>query len=130
MLRHIHRLQLTVWQDNQGAIALYEELGFEKEGLFKRAGELTEYFLDAMFSMSDLPVLTDIRGYGLLVGFDLKTDQAPGVKGLEVQKALYKNGLNLKATGDSCLVAPPLISEKEHIDEMAEKLRKTLSQFG
>ena len=103
---------------------------FEREGLFKRAGEMSEYFLDSMFALSDLPVLTDIRGYGMLAGFDLKTDLPPGVMGLEVQKALFKNGLNLKATGDSCLVAPPLISEKEHIDEMCEKLRKTLSQFS
>ncbi|MFT5111256.1 MAG: beta-alanine--pyruvate transaminase [Parasphingorhabdus sp.] len=103
---------------------------FEKEGLFKRAGELSEYFLDSIFALSDLPVITDIRGYGLLAGIDLKTDQAPGVRGLEVQKSLYQNGLNLKATGDSLLLAPPLISEKEHIDEMCDKLRKALSQYS
>ena len=31
----IHRLELTVWQDNSGAIALYESLGFSKEGVMR-----------------------------------------------------------------------------------------------
>ncbi len=103
---------------------------FEKEGLFARAAQLTDYFLDAIFALSDLPVITDIRGYGLLSGIDLKPESQPGVKGLGAQKALFKSGLNLKATGDSLLIAPPLISEESHIDEMCEKLRGTLSQFS
>jgi RimJ/RimL family protein N-acetyltransferase len=30
---HVHKLELEVWPDNEGAIALYRKLGFEEEGL-------------------------------------------------------------------------------------------------
>ena len=99
---------------------------FEKENSFAAADQLSDYFLDGMFSLSDLPIVTDIRGYGLLAGFDLAPGNAPGVRGLEVQKALFHAGLNLKMTGDSGLLAPPFISEKSHIDKIVERLRGVL----
>jgi beta-alanine--pyruvate transaminase len=102
---------------------------FEKENLFERANELSEYFLDGMFSLSDLPIVTDIRGYGLLAGFDLQPGEAPGVRGLEVQKKLFHAGLNLKMTGDSGLLAPPFVAEKSHIDQIVECLRAVLSKI-
>ena len=103
---------------------------FEKERLFERAGEMSPYFLDSIYALSDLSVITDIRGYGMIAGIDLKAASQPGLAGLNAQKALYANGLNLKATGDALLVAPPLVSDKEHIDEMCQKLRDTLSRLG
>jgi len=44
-----------------------------------------------------------------------------------LQKKLFDNGLNLKNTGDCALVAPPLISERQHIDVIVDILRKTVS---
>ncbi len=99
---------------------------FEKENLFERSAQMSDYFLDGMFSLSDLPIVTDIRGYGMLAGFDLSPGEAPGVRGLEVQKALFHAGLNLKMTGDSGLLAPPFISEKSHIAQLVDRLRSVL----
>ena len=100
---------------------------FEKENLFERADQLSGYFLDGMFSLSDMPIVTDIRGYGMLAGFDLLPDGAPGVRGLAVQKALFHGGLNMKVTGDTGLIAPPFVVEKSDIDQMIERLRAVLS---
>lgn len=101
---------------------------YEKEGLFERAAELSDYFLDSMFALRELPAVTDIRGYGLMAGFDLDPgDNAPGARGLEVQKRLFKSGLHIKFTGDAGIVAPPLISERGHIDEICRILREGLS---
>ncbi|MDZ7842781.1 MAG: aspartate aminotransferase family protein [Gammaproteobacteria bacterium] len=103
---------------------------YEKEKLFDRAAELSEYFLDSVFALQDLPVVTDIRGYGLMAGFDLEPDPAgPGARGLEVQKRLFKAGVHIKFTGDAGIVAPPLISERNHIDEMCGILREVLAQY-
>lgn len=103
---------------------------YEKEKLFERAAELSDYFLDSMFALQELPVLTDIRGYGLIAGFDVKPeDGAPGARGLEVQKRLFKAGLHVKFTGDAGIVAPPLVSEREHIDELCGILRDVLGQY-
>ena len=100
---------------------------YEREGLFDRAAELSPYFLDAVFSLRDLPVVTDIRGYGLIAGLDLAPGSAPGVRGPEVQKKLYAAGLHVKMTGDSGIIAPPLVSERAHVDRLVEVMREILS---
>ncbi len=102
---------------------------FERERLFERAAELSPYFLDAVFSLSDVPAITDIRGYGLMAGFDLAPEGGPGVRGLEAQKRLFKAGLHIKMTGDAGIIAPPLIAEKAHVDELCGILREVLSGF-
>ena len=100
---------------------------YRDEGLFARGRELSPYFLDAIFSLKDIPVIADIRGYGMLAGIDVHADGPPGKRGQALQRKLFDNGLNLKTTGDCALVAPPLIAEKKHVDEIADILRKTLT---
>jgi beta-alanine--pyruvate transaminase len=100
---------------------------YEREGLFERGRALSPYFLDAVFSLQDVPAVTDIRGYGMFAAIDLAPDGMPGKRGHAFQKKLFDNGLHLKATGDSALIAPPLIAEKQHIDVIADILRKTLA---
>ncbi len=99
---------------------------YERENLFQRAADLSEYFLDAVWSLQDLDIVTDIRGIGLMAGVDVAMDGAPGVRGTRVQKALFHSGCHIKFTGDCGIIAPPLVSEEVHIDEMVEKLRATL----
>jgi beta-alanine--pyruvate transaminase len=100
---------------------------YRKEGLFERGRALAPYFLDAIFGLKGLPAITDIRGYGMFATIDLAPDGAPGRRGHAFQKKLFDNGLHLKTTGDSALIAPPLIAEKQHIDVIADTLRKTLA---
>ncbi|HSV18621.1 MAG TPA: aspartate aminotransferase family protein [Casimicrobiaceae bacterium] len=102
---------------------------YKKEGLFERGRALSPYFLDALFALRDAPHVTDIRGYGMFGTIDLALDGAPGRRGHAFQKKLFDNGLHLKATGDSALIAPPLIAEKAHIDSIADILRKTLASL-
>ncbi len=102
---------------------------YEKEGLFERAAEMSPYFLDRLFSLKDLKQITDIRGYGMLGGFDVAPGERPGARGPEVQKKLFAAGLHVKFTGDAGIVAPPFIAEKKHIDEMVRILRHVLSTF-
>jgi beta-alanine--pyruvate transaminase len=102
---------------------------YEKEDMFQRAAELAPYFLDSVFALSDLPLITDIRGYGLLAGIDIEPDGAPGVRGGEVQKRLFEAGLHVKMTGDAGVIAPPFIAEKAHIDELCGKLRDVLRSY-
>jgi beta-alanine--pyruvate transaminase len=106
---------------SHAALTIYEE-----EGLFDRAAQMSPRFLEAVFSLEDLPVVTDIRGYGMLAGIDLAPKDAPGERGLAVMQELYAAGLMAKLTGDCALIAPPLVCEDQHISEMAEKLRRVL----
>jgi beta-alanine--pyruvate transaminase len=99
---------------------------YRDDALFERGRALSPYFLDAIFSLKDLPVVADIRGYGMMAGIDVHPDGMPGKRGHAFQKRLFDSGLHLKATGDCAIIAPPLIAEKEHIDTIADILRKTL----
>lgn len=102
---------------------------YEKEQLFERAAELSGYFQESMFALQDIPAVTDIRGYGMMGGVDVRPGDRPGQRGHEVQKALFHAGLHIKFTGDTGIIAPPFIAEKQHIDELCGKLREVLSRF-
>ena len=102
---------------------------YEKEKLFERAAEMSSYFLENVFALSDLPAITDIRGYGLIAGFDVAPEGGPGVRGYEVQKRLFAAGLHIKMTGDAGIVAPPFVAEKSHIDEICGILRDVLKVY-
>ena len=102
---------------------------YEREGLFERAAELSPYFLDAVFSLRDLAAVADLRGYGLIAGFDLVPGSTPGARGPEVQKKLFAAGLHLKMTGDSGIIAPPLVSERSHVDELVDVVRGVLAKI-
>jgi len=102
---------------------------FEKENLFQRSKDMSPYFLDGLFSLKDIDIITDIRGYGMLGGIDVRFDERPGKAGYTCFKKLFEAGLSLKATGDCLCVAPPFICEKNHIDEIIEKLRKGITNY-
>lgn len=102
---------------------------FEDEGLFDKAAQLSDYFLDAIWSLKDFDVVRDLRGYGLMAGIEVWPEEGKsGARGGELQKKLFWNGCHCKWTGDTAIVAPPFISEKSHIDEMIDCFRKTLSE--
>ncbi len=101
----------------------------EKENLFQRSKDMSPYFLDGLFSLKDINGITDIRGFGMMGGIDIRTDERPGKAGYACFKELFAAGLSLKATGDCLIVAPPFISEKNHIDEIIEKLRTGITNY-
>ena len=101
---------------------------FEKEDLVGRAANMAPAFQEALYAMKDLPVVTDIRGYGLLGALDLAPMEAPGRRGLAVTQELYDAGLIIKLTGDCALISPPLVCEQQHIDEIFTKLRDVLAK--
>jgi beta-alanine--pyruvate transaminase len=100
---------------------------YRNEGLFERARELAPYFQQAMFSLKDAKNVTDVRGYGMFAALDIESDGMPGRRGNVLQKKLFDNGLNLKNTGDSALVAPPFIAERRDVDMILDILRKTVA---
>ena len=102
---------------------------YRDEGLFERGRQLAPYFQDAMFSLKGAPNVADIRGYGMFAAIEVESDGVAGRRGHTYQKKLFDNGLHLKSTGDSAIVAPPLIAEKRHIDEIHDKLKKTLAML-
>ena len=102
---------------------------YEADGLFENAANLEEYFLDAIYTLKDHPLVTDIRGIGMMAGVEVASDGVPGHRGGEMQKAMFWNGLHVKWTGDNAIVAPAFIAERKHVDEIVDKFRKTLDEM-
>ena len=112
------------------AAALAVQDIFEKEDIFNRAKELAPYFQEGLFSLKDIDVVENIRGYGMMGGIDVKMDTKPGKAGLATFKHCYDAGVNFKATGDALIIAPMFICEKKHIDEIIEKLRTGITNYS
>jgi beta-alanine--pyruvate transaminase len=102
---------------------------FARERLIERARTMSPYFIDAVHSLSDLACVQDIRSIGMLAAVELQPQGTPGSRGYEVQKRLYDRGLHLKSTGESLILAPPLVAERSHIDEIVGKLREVLARI-
>jgi beta-alanine--pyruvate transaminase len=102
---------------------------YESERLFARARDLSGYFLDAMFALQDMAVVSDVRGYGLLAGVEVKPGKAPGARGGELQARLFDRGLHVKTTGDVAIVAPAFIASRADVDQIAASLRDALAEY-
>jgi beta-alanine--pyruvate transaminase len=99
---------------------------YSSEQLFERAAALSTYFLDRVWSLTNVPGVTDIRGYGMLAGIDVDP-AVVGMNGYELQKKLFDAGLHIKTTGNCAVLSPPFISTTDHIDFMVETVRTVLS---
>ncbi|MFL5056310.1 MAG: aminotransferase class III-fold pyridoxal phosphate-dependent enzyme [Microvirga sp.] len=100
---------------------------FRRERLFARAARLAPVFLDAVFSLSDLGVIADIRGYGMLAAIDFVPTRSAGVRGREMQARLEAAGIGVEIRGDTAILAPALTIEERQITRMAAVLREVLS---
>lgn len=96
---------------------------YAAEGLFDRARELSGYWADAAHSLKGRRNVIDIRTIGLVAGIELAPrDGAPTKRATELFHACFDNGLLVRATGDIIALSPPLIIEKQQIDELFGKL--------
>lgn len=97
---------------------------FEKDKIAEHVRELTPYLeekLDALTEKYDC--LTTRRGKGFMQGLVVS-----GRPVSEVVKKGLENGLIVISAGSDVLrLVPPLVIQKEHIDEMIEKLEKSLA---
>ncbi|HDZ55611.1 MAG TPA: aspartate aminotransferase family protein [Pseudomonas xinjiangensis] len=96
---------------------------YARDGLLTRARELEIYWQEALHSLKDLHHVIDIRNTGLVGAVHLASrDGAPGARGYEVFEACFWDGLMVRCSGDIIAMAPPLITEKTHVDRIIETL--------
>jgi beta-alanine--pyruvate transaminase len=111
------------------AAAVATQRIYREERVFERAAELAPYFLERVFELRDVPIVRDIRGYGLLAGLDLARDERAGELGFAVLQRLFAAGLVVRVTGDTLILAPALIAEREHVDQICEIVRSVLTSL-
>ncbi|MEQ8290896.1 MAG: aspartate aminotransferase family protein [Roseovarius sp.] len=93
--------------------------------------------------MNRYPIIGDVRGMGMLQAFELVADRstmAPLPKEMNAYdrlvEAAYDEGLIIYSrrtrggySGDHFIVAPPMITTTEQVDELIEKLTRALDRF-
>ncbi|NJO34542.1 MAG: aspartate aminotransferase family protein [Rhodospirillales bacterium] len=107
-----------------GLAALYV---YQNEGLFERARELSAYWEDALHSLKGARHVVDLRNYGLIAGVELQG--LPGramTRAFELFLKCYERGVLTRVTGDVLALSPPLIIQKNQIDEIFSTVASVL----
>jgi hypothetical protein len=123
------------------AVALANLDAFEKEKVNEHVRDTEGAFRATLEKLNDLPIVGDVRGDGFFYGIELVKDKATKesfdddeceklLRGF-LSKALFENGLYCRADdrGDPVVqLAPPLICDQQHFDEIEQILRTVLEK--
>lgn len=102
---------------------------FENDKLLEHVREISPYFEEAIRSLGDLEVVSDIRVKGLMAGVECeldpsKPDEQRDVEFLyKVDEICQENGLLVRPVYNSCVMSPPLTITRPQIDELVSTLR-------
>jgi 4-aminobutyrate--pyruvate transaminase len=95
--------------------------------------EVGPYLQQAAESLTDHPLVGDVRGVGLIAALEMVADKAtrapfdPALKvGAMTDKHARNHGLIARFIGDRIAFSPPLIITEAEIDEVMTRLRLAL----
>ncbi len=91
------------------------------------------YFSKRLQQLADHPIVGEVRSVGMVGAIELVKDKASRTRfsdnsdaGAACRDASIANGLVMRATGDTMIIAPPLIMTLEQIDELFDKAKLAL----
>ena len=100
---------------------------YHSEQLFERAASLESYWADAVHALRGEPHVIDLRNIGLVGAIELEArPNAPGTRGFDTFLKCFDAGVMVRSTADTIALSPPLIVEREQIDQLFEVLRGAL----
>ncbi|MYM64819.1 aspartate aminotransferase family protein [Pseudomaricurvus sp. HS19] len=103
---------------------------YEDDKLFDKALALEGYWEESLHSLAEFDVIKDIRNFGLMGAIDFKSGDKIGQRGYDVfQHCFWKSNALVRCTGDIIALSPPLILEREHIDELMTALRAAIKSL-
>lgn len=106
------------------AAALATIDALEQEGLIQHAAEVGEYLLDKLAQVES-PLIREVRGFGLMVGVELK------VRVMPILQDLMEQGILALPAGPTVLrLLPPLIISQAQIDAVVEAIDRVLAEHA
>jgi beta-alanine--pyruvate transaminase len=104
---------------------------YRREGLLTRANDMAAYWADGVHSLKGLPHVIDLRNLGLIGAVELDPIPGkPGLRGYNTFVRAFEQGLLIRVTGDIVAMSPPLIIEKQHIDQVFGILGAVLKELA
>ncbi|MDB5959740.1 MAG: omega amino acid--pyruvate aminotransferase [Massilia sp.] len=103
---------------------------FKEQDILGHAASMEQYWADAVHSLKGLPHVIDIRTIGLIAGIELSPIAGkPGARAFAAFKQAFADGVLIRVTGDIIALSPPLVLQKQHIDELFGKLSTVLKNL-
>jgi putrescine aminotransferase len=118
------------------AVALANLQIIQREKLVERVrDDVGPYLQQKWAGLAEHPLVGEARGVGLLGALELVKNKQPrmwfeprGKVGERCRDNAIANGLVMRATRDTMIIAPPLVITRAEIDELIEKAWRTLDQ--
>lgn len=96
----------------------------EGERILEHVRDIAPYFKAKLESLSDLPIVKDVRAVGLLGAVECEMPDDTSVSmGPVIDKHCVEMGLIVRPIGNMCVMSPPLIITRNQIDDMVGILR-------
>ncbi len=124
------------------AVGLAVQQYIERNNLVERSAHIGSLMLQKLSRLSELPIVGDIRGKGLLLGIEFVKDKekrTPFERELQVQEKIvercFEKGLILVPgvsgnvdgiLGDQIQITPPFIISKEVVDKLIDILKESI----
>ncbi|WP_323147946.1 aspartate aminotransferase family protein [Pseudomonas oryzihabitans] len=116
------------------AVALENIRILRDEGIVDRVRSATAPYLQKRWAeLADHPLVGETRGVGMVAALELVRDKKTrtryeGGAGMLCREHCFRNGLVMRAVGDTMIIAPPLVITPESIDELVTLARLSLDQ--
>ncbi|MEJ2534785.1 MAG: aspartate aminotransferase family protein [Gammaproteobacteria bacterium] len=116
------------------AVALANIRALRDEGIVDRVrDDIGPYFRERFATLGDHPLVGEARSKGMVGAIEIVRDKATNERfhkdlgaGTRCRDFCFRNGLVMRAVGDSMIVSPPLVFQREHVDELGEKAWRCL----
>ncbi len=104
----------------------------EQERLLENVQLLAPYFQEQLKTLSDISIVTDVRGNGLMACVECDNDAVSPNDDLSIGERIdvycQELGLIVRPIYNMCVMSPPLTITKQQIDEIVGILRKGLEK--
>ena len=117
------------------AVAIENLKIIREENLIENSKNTSVYLNEKMKEIADHPLVGEVRMKSYIGCVELVKDKEKGTMfedtgtvGTICRDYCIENGLIMRAVRDGMIFCPPLIFSKNHIDELVEKLKKSLDQ--
>jgi putrescine aminotransferase len=117
------------------AVAIENLKIIKEENLIEHSSKTSVYLKERMHEISEHPLVGEVRMKSLIGAVELVEDkdnrkmfENTGVVGTICRDYCIQNGLVMRAVRDGMIFCPPLIFTNDNVDELVDKLKKSLDQ--
>jgi 4-aminobutyrate--pyruvate transaminase len=106
---------------------------YERDDIYGHAAEVGDYLQSRLAPLAGHERVGEVRGAGLIAAVELVDDKKSKAPGLDIAKRATQlcqdNGLIVRlVAGCALAVCPPLVITREQVDEIVDKLTRSINQ--